>query len=63
MSTLKIKKLEKLKSDLINPPRPKTTFTIILDAELHKTFKIKAAQEGKTLSDLTRDWIADYCKG
>jgi hypothetical protein len=29
---------------------------------LHRTFKSKSSAEGKSMGDLIRGWIEDYCK-
>jgi hypothetical protein len=43
-------------------PEKMKRMTNDIPESLHRTFKSKSSAEGKTMGDLIRAWIEDYCK-
>jgi predicted HicB family RNase H-like nuclease len=43
-------------------PEKMKRMTNDIPESLHRTFKSKSSAEGKSMGDLIRTWIEDYCK-
>lgn len=52
-------KTERLKKSLINPKNV-TPFNLLIDADLHKRFKIKTISEGTSMTDVITEAIENY---
>lgn len=52
-------KVDKVKEGLTNP-RSQSPLNLVIDAELHKQFKIKTTMEGVSMTDVIVEFMTNY---